>query len=692
MLKLAYTYQAMGQGRLALQTATEAAESARQAGDAKSVAAAAELTGVLHTLQGATAQAKQVLQSALIAAGELGEGAARASILNNLGNLRLVERRFDEAVDFYDQAATAARRADAKLIEPLALANKARALLMAGNREEAMTAAREAERKIKQLEASHEQASRLISVGRTLQEIGGEEALDAATGCYQEALAAAEKLKDERLRTYALGYLGEGAYAGGRRDEALRFTRMAIWSGSRTPLPDALMRWEWNLARLLRDEGDIDAALAAYRRAIEHLQGVRHDLMTAAGNEIRPESFREGFGGLFLERTDLLLKQAKTAPDANRGQALLREARDTMELLKNAELEDYLQDDCVNIALSRVSGIEQIAADTAVIYVIPLPDRTELLVGLQDGLERRESPVTQDELGKSATELRRKLEKRQTREYLPLAQTIHAAIIEPIRPLLESNQVKTLVFVPDGALRLIPPAALHDGEKFLVERFAVAISPGLRLMEPKRLQTIAMALLLTGVSDAVQGKSALPYVNDELDQIHRLFGGDLLLNRQFQKAKLESEFQGKPYSVVHMASHAEFGQNSRDPTSTYLLTYNDRLSLNDLERLIKPRKFRGQPVELLTLSACQTAAGDERAALGLAGVAFKAGARSALATLWSVNDQSSATLVTEFYKQLELESASKARALQLAQLQFISDPRYGHPYYWSPYLLIGNWL
>jgi len=108
---------------------------------------------------------------------------------------------------------------------------------------------------------------------------------------------------------------------------------------------------------------------------------------------------------------------------------------------------------------------------------------------------------------------------------------------------------------------------------------------------------------------------------------------------------------------------------------------------------IGPSQFRGKPVELLTLSACQTAAGDDRAALGMAGVAIKAGARSALATLWFVNDQSTAILISQFYAELHRDSSvSKAKALQNAQLTLMGDRRYEHPCYWAPYLIIGNWL
>jgi CHAT domain-containing protein len=154
-------------------------------------------------------------------------------------------------------------------------------------------------------------------------------------------------------------------------------------------------------------------------------------------------------------------------------------------------------------------------------------------------------------------------------------------------------------------------------------------------------------------------------------------------------SNVEKELTENPYSIVHIASHAQFDS---DVTKTFLLTYDTKLNMDTLGRFMGLTTFRENAVELLTLSACQTAAGDDRAALGLAGIAVKAGARSALATLWVVNDPASAVLVSEFYRQLKDPSVSKAAALQQAQLKLLSDRRYRHPGYWGPFLLIGNWL
>jgi len=138
-----------------------------------------------------------------------------------------------------------------------------------------------------------------------------------------------------------------------------------------------------------------------------------------------------------------------------------------------------------------------------------------------------------------------------------------------------------------------------------------------------------------------------------------------------------------------MASHGDFGRSADD---TFILTHDGRITLDQLEVQLGGTAYRKQPVELLVLSACQTAAGDDRAALGLGGVAVKAGAQSALGALWSVSDRASAQLIGEFYRRLQEPSTNKAEALQAAQRRLLADDRYRHPAYWAPFLLIGNWL
>src|SRR5256712_2366701 len=213
------------------------------------------------------------------------------------------------------------------------------------------------------------------------------------------------------------------------------------------------------------------------------------------------------------------------------------------------------------------------------------------------------------------------------------------------------------------------------------------MAPGLSLVEPQPIKRGKVRLLLNDLSKPVQGFAALNFVAGELHSIEPLYPSETLLNEGFTLAKLNRKLTDEQYSIVHIAWHGQF---DRDVRKTFVLTYDSKLTLNDLEALIRPGQYRGRPVELLVLSACQTAAGDDRAALGLAGVAVKAGARSALATLWYINDQASSDLVAEFYRQLQDPAVSRAKALQRAQVKLLSNWRYEHPGYWSPFLLLNN--
>jgi CHAT domain-containing protein len=269
------------------------------------------------------------------------------------------------------------------------------------------------------------------------------------------------------------------------------------------------------------------------------------------------------------------------------------------------------------------------------------------------------------------------------------AQKLYDWLIRPIAAELSANSVETLVFIPDGALRSIPLAALHDGEEFLAAQFAIATAPGLTLLDPRPMSRVAIRPLLAGLTEPVEGFHPLPGVEAELGAINKMYNSEVLLDEAFIRPHIQEALDEVPYSVVHVASHAQF---SSDPQKTFILTYDGKLGLDSLEQLINPTSFRDQPVELITLSACETAAGDDRAALGLAGVAVKAGARSALATLWRVDDAAATRLVAEFYKQLNDRRLSKAEALQRAQLSLLEEGDFEHPYYWAPYLIIGSWM
>ena len=161
------------------------------------------------------------------------------------------------------------------------------------------------------------------------------------------------------------------------------------------------------------------------------------------------------------------------------------------------------------------------------------------------------------------------------------------------------------------------------------------------------------------------------------------------MNKGFTVDNFKQEIVRNAYSVVHIASHGVFGHTA---DATFIMTYDGIINIDALEQLFKSEKFKKAPVELLTLSACQTAEGDDRAPLGLSGIALKAKVRSALGTLWPVSDEAASKLMADFYQALSQPGTSKVQALRRAQQAMIENPRFAHPFFWSPFILVGNWL
>jgi CHAT domain-containing protein len=679
----ANAYLAAGRPGLALERLREAGPLAAATGDAALVAEVTAATGNAEVLAGRTAEGQATLERALTLAEQAGRADQVARVSNDLGNLLASQGERAQAEGLYRRGLDQARAAgDTELIALLSV-NLARSLHEAGRDRDAAPMLALAEKSAGSLSPSGTKTSVLISVAR-LQ--------GASKGGHPRAIAnldaAAESARatgDQRLLSYALGYRAELDAAAGRKGDALARSREASHQAQLAAAPESLYRWQWQTARQLRAQGDTEGALAAYRLAITNVEGVRGDL-GAAG---RQTSFRDQVGPLYVEFLDLLLARGSGAKDPAAAQADLREARQTLEQLKGAELEDYFQDDCVAALKAKTRGIDSLAPQTAAIYPIVLPDRLAILVGLPDGLRLHTTPVQADVLTREVHALRRALEKRTTREYLAPARRVYDWLVRPLERDLTAAGVQTLVFVSDGVLRTIPLAALHDGQGFVVERFAVATSPGLTLTDPRPLGRDEPRVLVGALTESVQGFPPLPAVADEVAALDAMFDGTVLIDGQFDAAGFGRAIERRPYSIVHVASHGEFGSTARD---TFLLTHDSRITLDELEAQLGGTAYRKQPVELLALSACQTASGDDRAALGLGGVAVKAGARSALATLWSVSDRASTKLVSEFYRGLQGKGTSKAEALREAQRLLLADGRYRHPAYWGPFLMIGNWL
>jgi CHAT domain-containing protein len=521
------------------------------------------------------------------------------------------------------------------------------------------------------------------------------------------ALEQARKLKDTRSESYALGQLGELRKNQGDLEQARGNTQQALAIAQSIGASDIAYRWQWQLAQILKEQGKTKEAIASYGAAVKNLESIRGDMVSL--NPDAQFSFRDSVEPVYREYAGLLLQSGD-----------LKNARTAIESLQQAELVNFFRENCIT---SQSSSVDEILAKTdqkaALIYPMVLENQLEVVVTLPNPDKSKSTePISrhytttlnQDQVEGILEDLRqRTLNSRagiivegtpeespnQRQDYLPLAQQVYGWFIKPFEKDLENSGVETLVFVLDAPLLNLPMAVLHDGEKFLVEKYAIAQTPGLQLLDSKPLEPGELSVLKGGLSEPRGKFGALPNVKQELESLAGKLEipGKLMLNEDFTNAAIQNAIDSAPFPVVHLATHGQFSSNAAE---TFILTWNGHLNIDELKELLKGREAGGRnAIELLVLSACETATGDKRAALGLAGVAVKAGARSTLATLWKVDDEGTAELMIRFYQHLKDTTISKAEALRRAQRSFIEQTegsKFREPYYWAPFILVGNWL
>jgi CHAT domain-containing protein len=236
-------------------------------------------------------------------------------------------------------------------------------------------------------------------------------------------------------------------------------------------------------------------------------------------------------------------------------------------------------------------------------------------------------------------------------------------------------------------------SALYDGQQYLVEKYAIAVSPGLQLVNPKPLPQGELKALTAGLSvpPANFPFPPLPAVRLEFNLIQQAgVATSELLDRAFTSKSLATKIDSRPFNVVHLATHGQFSSQAEN---TFILAADGPINVRKFDDLLRTGTRRPDALELLVLSACETAIGDRHAALGLAGIAVRAGARSTLASLWQIDDEATAIFIGEFYKQLAKAKHTRAEALRQAQLTLMKNyPNYRRPGYWAAYVLVGNWL
>jgi CHAT domain-containing protein len=645
-------------------------------------------------------------------------------LLLELGNTKQAQGDWEGAIAFYQQA----EHSNDANIRLKARLNRLKTLVQHNDLEAARKAASTLPTEIATLPPGRSQVYAYINAAQSLLQIKTPGEIESAARMLAQAIQNSLELQDTRAETYARGYLGRAYEISHQWPEAQQLTTQALVLAQSTNAADITYQWQWQLGRLLKQQGKRDLALQAYRNAFATLQSLKQDLVTVSDD--LQFSFRDRVEPVYRELVDLLLQpdssfqlgQTKTVPwsvaisnrlkhhptsppphrptshrqdvfrstENRHNQPRLTEARAVIEALKIAEFNNFFRTACLEAQQVNLEEINRTTA--AVIYPIILPNRLEIIASLPgQPLQQYTSTVAQADLEQTLLDWRQNLEKPFTApEGKALGQQLYRWIMGPMGTALAEAHSQTLVFVLDGALRNAPMAALYDGEQYLVENHEIVLSPGLQLLGPRPLQATHVSALLGGLTEPRHGFSALFNVADEIQAIQALFDSRVLINERFTTTALAQQIIDSELPIVHLATHAQYSSNLED---TFILAWDRPIPVNELNHLLRRgNQSRLEPIELLTLSACETATGSSQAALGLAGISLQAGARSTLASLWNLDDAAGAYFVNQFYQALTQPHTTKAAALRQAQRSLLSHHNYRHPIYWSAYVLVGNWL
>lgn len=509
-----------------------------------------------------------------------------------------------------------------------------------------------------------------------------------------EAAYRAHALRDWRAEAYAKGTLGT-VYAQTRQPQtAQELTQQAILLSTQAQAPDIRYQWYRQLGQLLAEQGYDDQSLAAYRAAVTDLQTVRNQLLVV-DSEVQ-FSFRDTVEPVYRELIELLLKTAPTTPDQ---QQRIQQALENFDELQLAEINNFLG--CDTGETIQLDDIDD--PNAAILYAINLPDQLAVILDVpnQDAHLLRAIPYDPLLAGTAATTITEEITTIRTLLASPddyyaartQLQTLYQWLLAPLEPDLQAAPtVDTLVFVLDGELRNLPMAALYDGQQFLAERYKVVLSPRIKLFEPKPISRSLTAFIggIGNLQGSIDGKGPFePITQLEAEfqavQAH-VARAEVLQGSEFTQTNIQEILAATDFSVIHLKTHGIF---SSDPEETFIVGFQELIKGRELGNLIQAEDIDGDnTVDLLVLSACETAKGDNRAVLGMTGIAVRAGARSVISSLWKSQDDVNTLFMEIFYQHLAA-GEPRSEAFQAAQTYLIeqdfdiSD--------WATYVLVGNW-
>ncbi|NET86916.1 MAG: CHAT domain-containing protein [Kamptonema sp. SIO1D9] len=547
--------------------------------------------------------------------------------------------------------------------------------------------------------------------------------LTTSENLLQDAIAKAQMLENindsnteqsayKRLQAYALGSLGKLYEQQNQWKPAFEKTEEAIRLTEEIQAPELAYQWEWQLGRLLRNQGEIESAVAAYEVAAKSLELSRQNFLILQSEE--RFALQNSINTFYRELIALLLPKDNPNPD----QENLQKSIYYIESLQLAELENFLKCNLTDIETVQLepNSRENIninsegnlialgkhflekTSQTALIHTIELRDREQVQLALILQLPENDRLIYQTTVIDS-NQFKETLEKALNSlksnnfalgDIEPL-NYLYKWLVEPLESNLEQKRINSLVFVLDNNLRRIPMAAIYDGENFLVKKYAISLTSSIKFLT---LQNYSIknpqVLIAAAVKERPPEFGKLRFADSQIEKvITNIRNVEVLFNGEFVKGIFREKLKSSSYDIIHLVTHGRF---SSDPKETVILTDDDfdyLLNIDEFGNLLQSRN-RSKILKLLILSACETASGDDRAVLGIAGVAVKSGAASTIAPVWNADQSSTTLFIEKFYEHLG-RSNSPTKALQLAQISMLEDPNedINNPYHWAPFVLVG---
>ncbi|MBE9098244.1 tetratricopeptide repeat protein [filamentous cyanobacterium LEGE 07170] len=692
-------YANLGQYERALNTYQQALTIRIEVGDRTGEADTLNNIGVVYDDLGQYERALNIYERSLAINTEIGDRAGEGTNLSNIGAVYGGLEQYDQALDYFQRALTIRQTIGDRTGEGNTLNNLGAIYDILKQYDQALAA-------YQQALAIRTEVGDRPGEGTTLNNIGyiyaNQGNYSQAMTTYQQSLAIRREVGDREGEAVTLNNLGIVLDALGETELAIAFFKQAVnqWEAIRGDIRGLDIEHQQAFTERVSSSYRRLADLLLQANRVLEAQEVLDLLKLQELQDFQLQNVRgtaETRQGLDLwaaeESILALLAQSLESPDTDLNDFIaLPEIRNHIE-----ELQRNAQGQNLNPAqLVRLQDNLQQLGNTALLYPLILDDRLELVLVTPTGLVRETVAVDRTTLEGAIANFRRTITNRRSNPVMQ-AQELYQWLIAPISSHLEQEGVETLLYAADGSLRYIPLAALHDGEQWLTQRYTLnhitaASLTDFSRSEASNLDILAGAFPETDVQVTIDGDAVvfggLPYAQAEVDYlVDTLPNTTAFFDNAFSRAAIEPQLNN--YSIVHFATHAEF--RSGHPNDSYILLGDgDRITLADLDQ------WQLTNVNLVVLSACKTAVGatdlgNGEEILGFGYQIQQTGADAAIASLWYVDDGSTQALMTAFYEALRTGDP-EAVALQEAQRALIADSALAHPYYWAPFILIGNGL